>query len=97
MSGQQQSMITKKKSKCRGNRRLQRFKRKCYKNGLDNETISELISNYVSTNRLSNHRIIEEQNKVKNEALDHTEETAVEQQQEAATSVDQVSKKESNR
>ena len=95
MSGQQQSMITKKKSKCRGNRRLQRFKRKCYKNGLDNETISELISNYVSTNRLSNHPIIEEQNQLKNEACHHVGDTNSEQQ--GLNPVDQVSKEESNR
>lgn len=93
MSGQQPSVITTKKSKCRGNRPLQRFKRKCRKNGLDDDTISKLILNHASTNQSSNHRIIEEPHQVKNEVLYRMEDEAVEQQ--ASASVVQVNKQKS--
>ncbi len=49
MSGQQhQSVITKKKSKCRGNRPLQRFKRRCRAKGLNDDTIGKLKCNIVA-------------------------------------------------
>ena len=42
MSGQPQSVITKKKSRSRGNRRLQRFRRQCRAQGLNVNTIGQL-------------------------------------------------------
>jgi hypothetical protein len=39
----------KKKKKCRGNRKLQHFKRKCRSRGLDKEAIAALIDNRVRT------------------------------------------------
>lgn len=60
MSGQQQTIMTKKKSKCQGNRQLHHFERRCHKNGLDNDTIAKLILHYTPTDRLSDHHIIKE-------------------------------------
>ena len=42
MSGQQESVIIKKKSKCRGNQRLQRFRRQCRAKGWNVNTIGQL-------------------------------------------------------
>ena len=41
----EQQQYTNKKKKCRGNRKLQRFRRKCRKNGMNNDTIEMIIEN----------------------------------------------------
>jgi hypothetical protein len=43
-----------KKKKCRGNRKLQRFRAKLRKRGLNNETITTLINDYNNTDQGQN-------------------------------------------
>jgi hypothetical protein len=40
----QYGLLKKKKKKCRGNRKLQRFKRKCWAQGMNSEAIEMLLS-----------------------------------------------------
>ncbi|CAF4658178.1 unnamed protein product [Rotaria socialis] len=44
----------KKKNKCRGNRKLQRYKAKLRKRGFNNEAITSLINNYNQVNQDQN-------------------------------------------
>ena len=75
MSGQQQGAITKKKPKCRGNRRLQRFKRRCYAKGLDSETIGKLVLKSASSHASTGH-MIEEKDQAMTDALNRDKEAA---------------------
>jgi hypothetical protein len=51
---QTQDKPKKKKKKCRGNRKLQRYRAKLRKRGLNNETITALINDYNNTNQDQN-------------------------------------------
>ena len=64
LPGQQQqlplppSLIMKKqRKKCHGNRKLQRFKKKCHKRGLTKEETQKLIDEYNRTNQGINQTI----------------------------------------
>ena len=46
---QQQNQYDKQKKKCHGNRKLQRYRRKLRKQGMDSQTITELINSYIDT------------------------------------------------
>lgn len=46
LSQSEQQQVKKKKKKCRGNRKLQRFRAKLRKQGFNNETIATLINTY---------------------------------------------------
>jgi hypothetical protein len=51
---QQQKQDQQKKKTCRGNRKLQRFRAKLRKRGLNNETITTLINDYNNTDQGQN-------------------------------------------
>jgi hypothetical protein len=51
---QKQKQDKQKKKKSRGNRKLQRYRAKLRKRGLNNETIATLISDYNNTNQGQN-------------------------------------------
>ena len=68
---QQQQHINKVK-KCHGNRRLQRFRRKCRKQGMNNDTIQSLIVHQQANKSFHNHHQIATDSTVNmDESFDH--------------------------
>ena len=66
----QLTIIKEKKKKCRGNRKLQHFKRKCRSRGMTEEQITTIIHNRNNNNNISsndNNQIQKKQTKKKNQ------------------------------
>ena len=57
---QQQNQYDKQKKKCRGNRKLQLYRRKLRKQGMDSQTITELINSYIDTKQSKTDEVIQQ-------------------------------------
>ena len=57
---QQQQQHDKQKKKCRGNRKLQRYRRKLRKQGMDSHTIPELLSPCIDTKQSKTDAVIQQ-------------------------------------
>ena len=57
---QQKKQYDKQKKKCRGNRKLQRYRRKLRKQGMDSQTITELINSYIDTKQSKTDGVIQQ-------------------------------------
>ena len=57
---QQLNQYDKQKKKCRGNRKLQRYRRKLRKQGMDSQTITELINSYIDTKQSKTDGVIQQ-------------------------------------
>ena len=62
-SNVQNNHQTKEKAKkCRGNRKLQRYRRKLRQQGMDSDTITKLINSFVDTTQSKSDKVTQEQN-----------------------------------
>ena len=59
-SQQQKQQHEKQKKKCRGNRKLQRYRRKIRKQGMDSHTITELINSCIDTKQSKTDAVIQQ-------------------------------------
>ena len=57
---QQQNQYDKQKKKCRGNRKLQLYRGKLRKQGVNSQTITELINSYIDTKQSKTDKVIQQ-------------------------------------